>query len=689
MSMVIYNIGFGPSDGPLSCENRRLNERRYRGERSVLGARCSALSAVQRCSLTPATLGSHITRRPQGNDVPRAWFHQVAITYSEMSPVPHASATRGQASDAEVDHPTGEETPCISKGASVSEGSNASTSDPATSTTPAKKKPKTDSTGQNGCRRKGKLRAFQNMPIDILLEIALHLAPATLISLARAARIFARLLLHDAHRHVWFAAMERTQFPHLESQATRANPHSIRYIARIVFDPCCQFCDRRRKAPLDRALLIRVCKECRQAQVKSSKRLSCYRLHPRAEACSLVAYDFAVPRRGPEAVYNLDEISAVNSALFHIDTASTLQNPIDQKSLPLNTAYYLPKPSGDPALGKRALEDYLKDRAEYVDAVQSDESSLARYEKVLKALKKQDSANVAALKSQVKAQRLKDITQRLVEAGVDPRDVPVEHPFLNIARRMPKESWVTAKDRLLQASEHNKTSRLRDERGHEFAQRLATFLATQMTDHALTMPALNDVLFNVRVKAMWQPAHVIVDDSSFSANQEALRQVVIELCAPRRLSYFCMAADAMNHLRCGVDATLFEKARRLEPFRYALEDNHQGEALSEEELLMVDAVLADPHIHFTCCAKSWTYVELEAHVAENNAHQMGGALCGWKNFDKRNIPYDKVKVECSREICRIVRRCQGAAYRPTFIRGAEQLGKYLHVLLWLRVDDVG
>ncbi|SGY16640.1 BQ5605_C012g06936 [Microbotryum silenes-dioicae] len=605
-----------------------------RDRRSVLGAQRSAPSSV---ALSPLPLSG-----------PTSLEGRKATTSIELAP-------RGQASDAEVDHPTGEETPCISKGASISEGSNASISDPATNTTPAKKKPKTDSTGQNGGRRKGKLRAFQNMPIDILLEIALHLDPATLISLVRAARIFARLLLHDAHRHVWFAAMERAQFPHLESHATRANPHSIRYIARIVFDPCCQFCDRHRKAPLDRALLIRVCKECRQAQVKSSKRLSCYHLHPRAEACSLVAYDFPVPRRGPQAVYNLDEISTVNSTLFQIDTSSTLQSPIDQKSLPLDTAYYLPKPSGDPALGKRALEDYLRDRAEYVDAVQSDEASLARYEKVLKALKKQDSVDLATVKSQLKVQRLKDITQRLVAAGVDPRDVPVEHSFLNIARRMPEASWVTAKDRLLQASEHNKISRLRGERGRGFAQRLADFLATQMTDHALTMPTLKDVLFDVRVKAMWQPAHAIVDDSSFTVNQKALRQVVIELCAPRRLSYFCMAADAMNHLHCGVDANLFKKACRLEHFCYAREDDHRGEALSEEELLVVDAVLADPHIHFTCCAKSWTYVELEAHVAETNAHQMGKALFGWKSFDERNLPYEKVKAECSREVCRIVK----------------------------------
>ncbi|KDE04077.1 hypothetical protein, variant [Microbotryum lychnidis-dioicae p1A1 Lamole] len=623
-----------------------------RDRRSVLGAQRSAPSSV---ALSPLPLSgpTSLEGRKATTSIELGSI-TIAITYSEMSPAPHASAPRGQASDAEVDHPTGEETPCISKGASISEGSNASISDPATNTTPAKKKPKTDSTGHNGGRRKGKLRAFQNMPIDILLEIVLHLDPATLISLVRAARIFARLLLHDAHRHVWLAAMERAQFPHLESHATRANPHSIRYIARIVFDPCCQFCDRHRKAPLDRALLIRVCKECRHAQVKSPKRLSCYHLHPRAEACSLVAYDFPVPRRGPQAVYNLDEISTVNSTLFQIDTSSTLQSSIDQKSLPLDRAYYLPKPSGDPR-SARGLEDYLRDRAEYVDAVQSDEASLARYEKVLKALKKQDSVDLATVKSQLKVQRLKDITQRLVAAGVDPRDVPVEHSFLNIARRMPEASWVTAKDRLLQASEHNKISRLRGERGRGFAQRLADFLATQMTDHALTMPTLKDVLFDVRVKAMWQPAHAIVDDSSFTVNQKALRQVVIELCAPRRLSYFCMAADAMNHLHCSVDANLFKKACRLEHFCYAREGGHRGEALSEEELLVVDAVLANPHIHFTCCAKSWTYVELEAHVAETSAHQMGKALFGWKSFDERNLPYEKVKAECSREVCRIVK----------------------------------
>ncbi|SCV67702.1 BQ2448_5313 [Microbotryum intermedium] len=379
-------------------------------------------------------------------------------------------------------------------------------------------------------------------------------------------------------------------------------------------------------------------------------------------ACSLVAYDIPVPRRGPDAqvVYYLDEISVVSTTLYQLDPAKnpqgTLQTAELQRLSPRNTVYNLPKVSDGPMQGKMALKAYLSDSKDYIDAIHSDVDRLTRYEKLLKELKKKDSASVAAVKSQVKAQRLQDITSRLVETGVDPRDVPVEHPFVNIARRLPKASWVTAKGRLLQAAEEKKMCRLREERFTGFAQRLGSLFVTQMMEHTLTLPTLNEVMKERRIIQMWHQETAIVNDASFAVNQDDILQVVIEFCVSRRLTYFCMSADALKHLRCGVDPKLFKIACTLAAFS-GLTLVPGREPLSKEDMRVVDTVLADPHNHFVCCFKSWTYSELTVHVAEKRSHTIPiDSRRSWLNFDEHNDPYEEgVKAECSRDICRIVR----------------------------------
>ncbi|SCV74465.1 BQ2448_8104 [Microbotryum intermedium] len=109
--------------------------------------------------------------------------------------------------------------------------------------------------------RKGKLRAFQSMPIDILIEIVGLADPATLVSLAQVSRVFASLLLSERYRFIWIAAMDRAGFPALEAQANRANSRPITYMARIVFDHHCRsvptWCSRREHFySLDELLLV-------------------------------------------------------------------------------------------------------------------------------------------------------------------------------------------------------------------------------------------------------------------------------------------------------------------------------------------------------------------------------------------------------------------------------------------------
>lgn len=61
-----------------------------------------------------------------------------------------------------------------------------------------------------------------------------------LISLARVARVFARLLLREAQRSIWVEASQRANLPALKSQESSENPHSIFFIARILYDHHCR-----------------------------------------------------------------------------------------------------------------------------------------------------------------------------------------------------------------------------------------------------------------------------------------------------------------------------------------------------------------------------------------------------------------------------------------------------------------
>ncbi|KIJ23206.1 hypothetical protein M422DRAFT_276264 [Sphaerobolus stellatus SS14] len=109
-------------------------------------------------------------------------------------------------------------------------------------------------------RRVGKLCAFIDVPLDVLLEIVSHLSPQDLLNLSRASRLFYKLFVEDARyaRAAWRAA--RTSIPGLpDCPSDLTEPQ----YAKLVFESDCYECSVSKALKAEPLLRIRLCKRCR------------------------------------------------------------------------------------------------------------------------------------------------------------------------------------------------------------------------------------------------------------------------------------------------------------------------------------------------------------------------------------------------------------------------------------------
>ncbi|GAA5971271.1 hypothetical protein JCM11641_008290 [Rhodosporidiobolus odoratus] len=105
--------------------------------------------------------------------------------------------------------------------------------------------------------RKGKLSAFAELPVDIVLDIASHLDPSTLVSFARTNQALRSALLRRAADGIRRAAYDKAQLPELQAGST-----SHRQMVLFVGNKKCMVCHKSSGAIIDFRLKVRFCKPC-------------------------------------------------------------------------------------------------------------------------------------------------------------------------------------------------------------------------------------------------------------------------------------------------------------------------------------------------------------------------------------------------------------------------------------------
>lgn len=110
--------------------------------------------------------------------------------------------------------------------------------------------------------RRGSLKEFPDMPLDILFEVFSHIEPMDLLNLARTSKPFRELLLHRSAASLWKQA--RQNVPGLpECPPFMSEPAFI----NLCFDSHCHKCLRPNIQPVMWAFRVRYCRHCKSGMI--------------------------------------------------------------------------------------------------------------------------------------------------------------------------------------------------------------------------------------------------------------------------------------------------------------------------------------------------------------------------------------------------------------------------------------
>ncbi|GAA5928993.1 hypothetical protein JCM3775_006706 [Rhodotorula graminis] len=162
--------------------------------------------------------------------------------------------------------------------------------------------------------KKGKLSTFLAMPLDLLVEVAQHTDPPTLLAMSRTNKLMHNLFARRSAAPIWAAVRRNVDFPELE-----ATDLSEMQLASLVFDRNCHLCGRGRAVIVDYALRIRWCKSCERANLVRETDLQRLKLHRLAPACSFLTFHSGKNRIVGSAYYCVAQLRAVSDHLFKLE----------------------------------------------------------------------------------------------------------------------------------------------------------------------------------------------------------------------------------------------------------------------------------------------------------------------------------------------------------------------------------
>jgi hypothetical protein len=108
--------------------------------------------------------------------------------------------------------------------------------------------------------RKGALKAFNALPLDLVLDICSYLDPADLYVLSNTSKVFRAVVTGPSSAQLWIDARARVGLPELELPMT-----DLQYAAHL-FGRGCQFCKRKNAGKPEVYFRARICSACLKSQ---------------------------------------------------------------------------------------------------------------------------------------------------------------------------------------------------------------------------------------------------------------------------------------------------------------------------------------------------------------------------------------------------------------------------------------
>ena len=126
---------------------------------------------------------------------------------------------------------------------------------------PLKKKQKRNRSSMSKVRgRRGALKAFNSLPLDLVLDICSYLDPADLYVLSNTSKVFRAVVTGPSSAQLWIDARARVGLPELQLPMT-----DLQYAA-LLFGRGCRFCDRKNAGKPEVYFRARICSACLKSQ---------------------------------------------------------------------------------------------------------------------------------------------------------------------------------------------------------------------------------------------------------------------------------------------------------------------------------------------------------------------------------------------------------------------------------------
>ncbi|GAA5979729.1 hypothetical protein JCM10908_003023 [Rhodotorula pacifica] len=280
-----------------------------------------------------------------------------------------------------------------------------------------------------GRGRVAKLQYFQEIPLDLLLEIARMLDPQTLLNMTRVNRRLNRIFASRSAAPIWQAVRSNVGLPELESKAI----NDLEY-ASLLYDRECHLCGAGRAVLVDYILLIRWCKSCQTENLMDVRniRAKLPDLHEDTLAASVrTRHPSADPRIWDPPYYCLTDVEGTDDRLWDLEEAEDFER----------------------------LDKYVAKHKKIAAARLRDGDALRRWANRVEAQKKQDKVDKGK-------QREAQIIQRLLDLGYDRRDCELWTLGPDLIRkptRLTEASWRQMKDEVIECVERNRERRLLEE----------------------------------------------------------------------------------------------------------------------------------------------------------------------------------------------------------------------------------
>ncbi|GAA5981378.1 hypothetical protein JCM10908_004087 [Rhodotorula pacifica] len=385
--------------------------------------------------------------------------------------------------------------------------------------------------------RRGALRIFNSLPLDLVVDICSYLDPADLFVLSNTSKVFRSVVTGPSSAQIWLDARARVGLPELSLPMTDLQYAALMFGGRSG----CQLCGKKNAGKPEVYFRARVCTACLKSQFASPNTgkgsAAIQKAIPKAHVATVYLAPHTKPHIRDGRLVYLGALPELNKELLEAfpeagwDDTLFLENRLGHGH-----------PWRDPGEPSTPFQKWLVDNwLPKRDARVADGDALSAW------LATQDRAKMMS-KDEIRAQRKTDLETRFTAQGFGPADFTRdwrEHPLVKKAEPLTDRAWARAEPIL-----REKLSRIR-----------AETRSRQMQDSFLLVKRRRSILAKFcpkgSVVAMLPTFQRLVADNStassgvqiFNANADAILDEVEALVASRLQAMIRLVADAHAELR--------------------------------------------------------------------------------------------------------------------------------------------